>query len=207
MQALPDLYDVLEIVEAEETHISCSNERLACDESNLVFKALRLMGKNARVYIEKNIPIAAGLAGGSADAAAVIYAFCGASDEAFEIAKKLGADVPFCLLAIKKKGKCAAIAEGIGTELTETEPVKGKITVVTPDIAVSTPEVYKEYDRMPIDTKGGNDLEPAAIRLFPEIKETLSKLRQSGAAIVRQSGSGPSCFAIYTEEEKSKEKK
>ena len=200
MQSLPDLYDVLEIAEAPETEVTCSDKSLDCGESNLVCKALKLIGKNAKVYIEKHIPIAAGLAGGSADAAAVLYAFLGASKEAYEFAAKLGADVPFSLLAIQKQGRASAIATGIGTELKETEPVKGRIITKTPPISVSTPDVYKEYDRFPIDTHGGNDLEPAALRLFPQIEDTLNELRQTGAAIVRQSGSGPTCFAVYKEE-------
>ena len=199
MQSLPDLYDVVEVVESDKIEISCSDGSLPCDESNLVYKALRLIGKTAKVHIEKHIPIAAGLAGGSADAAAVLYAFLGATDEAFKYAARLGADVPFSLLAIKKQGRAAAIATGIGTELKEIEPVKGKIITRTPNISVSTPLVYAEYDRMPIDT-GGNDLEPAAIRLFPEIENTLNELRKTNAKLVRQSGSGPTCFAIYEED-------
>lgn len=199
MQSLPDLYDVLEIIESDKIEISCSEKTLPCDESNLVYKALKLIGKTAKVHIEKHIPIAAGLAGGSADAAAVLYAFLGASDEAFKYAEKLGSDVPFSLLAIKKQGRASAFATGTGTQLKEIPPVKGKIVTITPNISVSTPLVYAEYDRKPIDT-GGNDLEPAAIRLFPEIEDTLDKLRQTGAKIVRQSGSGPTCFAIYEED-------
>lgn len=199
MQALPDLYDVLEIVESDKIEITCSDKNLSCGEDNLVYKALKAMNKTAKVHIEKHIPIAAGLGGGSADAAATLFAFLGASDEAFSIAAKLGADVPFSLLAIKKQGRVAALATGIGTELKEIESVKGKIITKTPNISVSTPLVYAEYDRMPIDT-GGNDLEPAAIRLFPEIENTLNELRQTDAKLVRQSGSGPTCFAIYEEE-------
>ncbi len=204
MQALPDLYDVLEIVESDETKITCSDESLDCGPSNLVYKALDLMGKKARVHIEKHIPIAAGLAGGSADGAAAIYAFMGASDEAYALAAQLGADMPFSLMAIQHQGNVAAFATGTGTELREIEPIPGRIITRTPAISVPTPAVYKEYDRMPIDT-GANDLQPAAIRLFPEILNVIDEMekphKEYGKPImVRQSGSGPTVFAIYKEE-------
>ncbi len=221
MQALPDLYDVLEIVEAEETEISCSDETLSCGEDNLVVKALKLAGKKAKVHIEKKIPIAAGLAGGSADAAAILYAFLGASKESYDIASKIGADVPFSLMAIHMQGKCAAIASRTGTDLKPVEPFKGTIITKTPNIAVSTADVYKEYDKMQIKgeslfgnidfsnispqefaLKYDNDLQKATLKLFPQIQNTIDELSkvhpQYGKPIkVQQSGSGPTCFAIY----------
>ncbi|MDO5441563.1 MAG: 4-(cytidine 5'-diphospho)-2-C-methyl-D-erythritol kinase [Bacillota bacterium] len=208
MQALPDLYDVLEIVESGETEITCSDKSLACGESNLCAKALALIGKKAKIHIEKHIPIAAGLAGGSADGAAVIYAFEGASDLAYEHAAKLGSDVCFSLMAISKQGKAAAIATGRGEKLEAIDPIKNKIIVKTPAISVPTPAVYKEFDNNPISTDGGNDLQAPALRLFPEIQITLDELSrtpdESGnlPIKVQQSGSGPSCFAIYKEDAK-----
>ena len=247
MQALPDLYDVIEIVESDETEITCSDETLSCNDDNLAAKALKALNKKAKVHIEKHIPIAAGLAGGSADAAAVIYAFEGASPRGYEIAAKLGSDVPFSLMAIQNSGRCAVIATGTGTELKPCDPIPGKIVTVTPNIAVSTPAVYKMYDEMvergllsargtineesldsnppdsnpldsnPLDSNPldahtfaltfGNDLQAPAIKLCPQIQDTLDKLNQPhpvfGEAIkVQQSGSGPTCFAIYKEETK-----
>lgn len=208
MQALPDLYDVLEIVESDKTEITCSDKTLACDDSNLCAKALKLLGKNAKIHIEKHIPIAAGLAGGSADGAAVIYAFEGSSDKAYELASKLGSDVCFSLMAISKQGNAAAIATGRGEKLKSIEPIKNKIIVKTPAINVPTPAVYKEYDNNPISTDGGNDLQAPALRLFPEIQKTLDELSKTPdennelPIKVQQSGSGPSCFAIYKEDAK-----
>ena len=225
MQSLPELYDVLEIVESEETEITCSNENLSCGDDNLVAKALKAMGKNAKVHIEKRIPIAAGLAGGSADAAAVIYAFMGASDKAYSLAAALGSDIPFSLMAIQNQGRAAAIATGTGTELVAVKPIKGRIVTVTPEVQVSTPAVYKKYDEMraaredatddacasqnPHDfaLNYGNDLQAPAISLCPEIETVLSELKNPdpdfGEPIkVQQSGSGPTCFAIYKEETK-----
>ena len=223
MQALPDLYDVIEIVESDKTEITCSNESLSCGDDNLAAKALKLLGKNAKVHIEKHIPIAAGLAGGSADAAAVLYAFEGASEKAYNLASKLGADVPFSLMAIQFGGKCAAIARGTGTKLEPCVRIEGKIVTLTPNLAVSTPEVYGMYDQLtcastqPGDTDDltpqefalnyGNDLQAPAIKLCPQIQDTLNELKKPhpvyGAAIkVQQSGSGPTCFAIYKEETK-----
>ena len=242
MQSLPELYDILEIVESEKTEITCSNDNLSCGDDNLVAKALKAMDKNAKVHIEKRIPIAAGLAGGSADAAAVIYAFMGASDKAYSLAASIGSDIPFSLMAIQNQGRAAAIATGTGTELEAVTPIEGHIVTVTPDVAVSTPAVYKKYDEMAAarspetatmrTTQGseleassqkgsgpkhdssdqldphdfalsyGNDLQAPAISLCPEIQEVLDELKKPdpdfGTPIkVQQSGSGPSCFAIY----------
>lgn len=230
MQALPDLYDVIEIVESDKTEITCSDESLSCGDDNLAAKALALMNKNAKVHIEKHIPIAAGLAGGSADAAAVLYAFEGASEKAYSLASKLGADVPFSLMAIQFGGKCAAIARGTGTKLEPCVRIEGKIVTLTPNLAVSTPEVYGMYDQLTCNSTQleaataqlgdtddltpqefalsyGNDLQAPAIKLCPQIQDTLNELQKPhpvyGAAIkVQQSGSGPTCFAIYKEETK-----
>ena len=208
MQTLPDLYDVLEIVESDETKISCSDESLSCGSDNLAAKALKAMGKTARVHIEKHIPIAAGLAGGSADAAAVIYAFLGASDEAYKIAASLGSDIPFSLYGIQHQGRAAALATGRGTELSPKDPMPGIIITKTPAVSVPTPLVYKEYDKMKEEGYGfpeENHLQAPAIRLFPEIQQTLDELRKPHPvygmpAIVQQSGSGPTCFAMYRAE-------
>jgi len=205
MQSLPDLYDVLEIVESPATEISCSRSDLSCGEDNIVYKALKAMGKNAKVHIEKNIPMAAGLAGGSADAAATVYAFMGAGPEAYKTAAALGADVPFCLYAIHCRGRGAALCTGTGTEIEPKEPVKGKIITKTPEVSVPTPLVYKEYDKMKEEGYAfpeENELQAPAIRLFPEIAKTLEELKAPHPTYgkpkaVQQSGSGPTCFAIY----------
>lgn len=210
MQALPDLYDVLEIAESEKTEISCSDKSLSCGDDNLAAKALKAVGRTARVHIEKHIPIAAGLAGGSADAAAVIYAFLGASDEAYEIAAGLGSDVPFSLYSIQHQGRAAVLATGRGTEISPREPIPGIIVTKTPAVSVPTPLVYREYDKMKEEGYAfpeENHLQAPAIRLFPEIQETLDELRKPHPlygmpAAVQQSGSGPTCFALYKEDRK-----
>ena len=203
MQSLPDLYDVLEIVESDETEITCSDSSLSCGPDNLVYKALDAMGKKAKVHIEKHIPIAAGLAGGSADAAAVIYAFLGPSEKAEIVARGLGSDVPFSLLAIRKNGHAAAMARGTGQDLEEIEEVKGKIITFTPNIPVSTPSVYAKYDQMKeegiLPEGNANDLQAPAIAMHPEILDALDELiKKYGNG--QQSGSGPSCFAIVKED-------
>ncbi len=218
MQSLPGLYDILDVVESDETLISCSDRSLDCGRDNLVWKALDVMGHKARVHIEKRIPVAAGLGGGSADAAAIVFAFGGS----YADAAKIGSDVPFALMAIRHQGFCAAFASGTGTDLFPLQPFKGKIVTLTPDIRVSTPAVYAEFDRlnpvieaMPSEApltpsmrvsigKQGNDLEAAALSLFPEIRNTLTELgkphpKYGEPLAVRQSGSGPSCFAVYNE--------
>ena len=176
---------------------------------NIVAKALNSLphGKGWAVTLEKRLPVAAGLGGGSADAGAVFRMAeraHGLPDDWQARAEKLGADVPACVFSR------ACIGRGTGTEL---EPVPNDLAgtpvlLVNPRIPLATGPVFKGWDGidrgpMPsgnvrtIALGGRNDLEPSAVSLVPQIADVLAALRASGAWLARMSGSGATCFALY----------
>ena len=145
--------------------LSCSLPFLPTDERNLAYRAAELFYKETgttletcEIFIEKRIPIAAGLAGGSTDAAAVLRALnqlhdTGLSrDRLCEMGLKLGADVPYCLIG------GTMLAEGIGEKLTELSPMQPCYVVLCkPPFAVSTKEVYQEIDSVPLTQRPDTD--------------------------------------------------
>lgn len=150
-----DIADVLEIRELEEKKISliCNNKDLATDETNLIYKAIVLLQKETKrdfgveVRLEKNIPMEAGMAGGSADAAATLKAVNElfqldiSTDRLLELGACLGADIPFCIMG------GTALAEGIGEKLTKLKPVpKLKLLIAKPKAGLSTKSVYENLD-------------------------------------------------------------
>lgn len=159
------------------------------------------------VQLEKRLPVAAGLGGGSADAGAVfrmVERWGGLPDNWHDIAAKLGADVPACV----KSETC--IGTGTGTDL---QPLASDLTgtpvlLVNPRMPLATGPVFKAWDgvdRGPLPGgdarkimhEGRNDLEEPAIRLCPPIADVLTSLRRTDATLVRMSGSGATCFALY----------
>ena len=176
---------------------------------NIVAKALNSLphGPGWAVTLEKNLPVAAGLGGGSADAGAVfrmVERAHGLPEDWAQRAAKLGADVPACVRSE------ACIGRGTGTEL---EPAPNDLAgtpvlLVNPRIPLATGPVFKGWDGidrgpMPsgnlrtIALNGRNDLEPSAFALVPEIIDVLAALKSSGAWLSRMSGSGATCFALY----------
>ena len=160
---------------------------------NLVLRAARALGRTAAFTLAKNLPVAAGLGGGSADAAAALRLLGGGA----EVAARLGADVPACLLSRTARGT------GRGDEIApiEIEGLSGTpVLLVNPGIPLSTAAVFGAWDgidRGPLGDweQGRNDLEAPAITLVPAIAEVLEAL--SGARIARMSGSGATCFGLY----------
>lgn len=178
------------------------------------------------ITIDKNIPVAAGLAGGSSDAAAVIkglnllYGTGLTQREMCEIGLKCGADVPYCIVA----GTCRA--KGIGEKLTKLPSFAGVyIVLVVPDFFVSTAWAYKNYDLNSPDEKPcteelisyirGRDIKNTAERManvlesvtakkHPEIREIKHDIKKSGACGSVMSGSGPSVFGLFENEEKAR---
>ena len=131
------------------------------DDSNLVARALRMVGREAHVSIDKQIPHGGGLGGGSSDAAAILR---WARFDELEAAGKLGADIPFCLIGGRAK------VQGIGQIVTPLPFMEQAITLVIPPLSVSTPAVYRAWDALGGPTAhGDNDLEPAAILVVPEL--------------------------------------
>jgi 4-diphosphocytidyl-2-C-methyl-D-erythritol kinase len=188
MQSI-SLHDIVEIKP------SSSGFKVKCSidiPNNIAAKTAELMF--GEISIKKNIPLAAGLAGGSADAAAVIFGINSLYGlnlhfhRLMEIAAKVGSDVPFCLIG--GTARCT----GRGEKIEKVGPSSGDAFIlVVPDISVTTKLVYEEFDKgLPVFA--GNDLEGPAIRLFPGIKAEKEKLNGLTGKIWRMSGSGPSLF-------------
>ena len=176
---------------------------------NIVVKTLTNLPRTEgwAVTLEKNLPVAAGLGGGSADAGAVfrlVERAKGLPDDWSARAARLGADVPACV----RSETC--VGRGTGTKL---EPVASDLTgtpvlLVNPRIPLSTGPVFKGWDGIDrgalpdgdaraIAAAGRNDLEASAIALCPQIAEVLAALRATGPWLARMSGSGATCFALY----------
>lgn len=227
-----DLFDTITIRKASEAiTISTSVVNLPCDEDNICYKAAQLMMskhpeiKGVSIHIEKRIPIAAGLAGGSTDAAAVfigmntIYNLGYTKNELMEMSYPLGADIPFCIL-----GNCA-LAEGIGERLTPVKGLKDQwLIVVKPNFGVSTKEVYEAFDVNALsyhpDTDGmlaalededfyevcqrlSNVLEDVTLKRYPKVKLLKDNLKSYGPKGILMSGSGPTVFAFYKDYSRS----
>lgn len=220
---------------ADETILFSMNKELPDKipaEKNLVYKAAKLMKDTFKIdggfkiHLTKNIPAAAGLAGGSSDCAATLIGInelCGLGldiEKLCEIGVKLGADVPFCI----RKG--TMLAEGIGEILTPLTPLTGiPVLLIKPNISISTPYVYKhlklnELDYHP-DNKAvisyikdnnikkiaaslSNVLETVTIPENPIIAELKRYLTESGAMGSLMSGSGPTTFGIFENMENAK---
>ena len=227
-----DLYDLIEINEKDNDQITIksTSDEIPLDCNNLVYKAANLIkktfniNKGVEIHIKKNIPVAAGMAGGSSNAAAVLVGLnklwnLNLSNQQLEkIGLKLGADVPFCI------NGGAVLASGIGEELT---PIKGLtkdvcILVCKPDLFVSTKEVYECIDAKDIDKRPNNkflieclkneDTRQLAENMFnvlegvtmdkhpviQQIKDIMTNNRALGAMM---SGSGPTVFGLYENRE------
>lgn len=172
------------------------------------------------IHLEKNLPIASGIGGGSADAAATLRGLLDLWDVQIEpallasLALKLGADVPMCL-----NGR-ALVARGIGEEITPTPELPSfPIVLVNPLVAVSTPVIFRTLERKtnpPLVVPNGlrsaadwlaamadmrNDLQPPARLLQPVIADVSQALAATGACLVRMSGSGATCFGLFDSDE------
>ena len=185
------------------------SDQLTDPFGNIVVKALSALPRpdGLAVTLEKTLPVAAGLGGGSADAGAVfrlVHAAHGLPGDWRERAARLGADVPAC---VESK---TCIGRGTGTEL---EPVENDLTgtavlLVNPRVPLATGPVFAawggidlgplpEGSAADIARKGRNDLEAPAISQCPAIAEVIEELWRGPAELVRMSGSGASCFALY----------
>jgi 4-diphosphocytidyl-2-C-methyl-D-erythritol kinase len=186
---------------------------LAGEANNLVLRAARLLAARfgssagAALSLEKNLPVASGLGGGSADAAAALrllnrlWRLDAAEEDLLPLATELGADVPACLLSHTVRG------EGRGDRLgSEGAPdVAGMpVLLVNPGVGLATAEVFRGWDghdggALPLDWRAGrNDLEASARALASQVASVIQALQEAGGArVVRMSGSGATCFAVY----------
>lgn len=226
MQSL-EIYDIVTIEKTEESGIvvTTNREDLPVDRSNLAYKAADMlyaefgMKEGVKIHLEKHIPVAAGMAGGSSDGAAVLIGI----NEIFELGLsemelrdrgvKLGADVPYCIM------QGTVLAEGIGEELSRLAPMPAcHVLLAKPPVGVSTKMVYekldsyegyahpnvdavieglKEGDLTKITSNMGNVLEQVTVDMYPEITKIENLMKECGALNAMMSGSGPTVFGIY----------
>ena len=185
-----------------------------CPKDNLVMKAALALAASAGVAqgaaltLEKKLPVASGIGGGSADAAATLRLLTSLwqidPSHALALAPSLGSDVPACLLSLPMRG------EGAGDRLSpiDSRGLSGTpVLLVNPGAPLSTAEVFALWDgkdRGPLGDwrRGRNDLERPAIDLVPQIAPVLSWLSaRAGTTLARMSGSGATCFALFEDEE------
>lgn len=230
------LADTLTFEPANEFRLVCNNPRLPVDEHNLVtrtafyLKERYNVTKGAKISLQKNIPLAAGLAGGSSDAAATLHGLNLLWDlrlstaELIHIGKELGSDIPFCLLG------GTALAMGRGEQLTLLPKLpKLWLVLVKPDLDVSTKDIYahweswganqinkssqmvqaiKESRREGVLEHLSNHLECVTSKLYPQVMDIKQKLVANGALKAVMSGSGPTVYGVMkSESEASRLKK
>lgn len=220
------LYDTITVRALRgEIKVTSNTDKIPVDDSNIVYKAAQLLKtkynvkEGVLINIDKTIPVAAGLAGGSADAALTIKLLNKAWDlrlsksEILEAGKKLGSDVPFCIQG------GTALAEGLGEKLTSLRGIPDcLILLAKPAADISTKEVYEglsledikerpdikdmvrcinEGNLEGISQNMCNVLETVTIKKCPQIKELKEKLMEYGALGSMMSGSGPTVFGIF----------
>ena len=228
------LYDQIDIEKTQESGIFVRSNLsfLPTDERNIAYKAAKVMidqfglEQGVIIRIEKHIPVAAGMAGGSTDCAAVLYGM----NKLFglrlnqkklrELGVKLGADVPYCLM------RQTALSEGIGEILTPISPLQDcPILIAKPSVSVSTRHVYEHLkldeqtmhpdidgivtaladgDLYGVTDRMANVLETVTVPEHPVIDEIKKQMMASGAVNALMSGSGPTVFGIFDDEEKAK---
>ncbi len=225
------LYDWLQMrrIRQPEIRVSTNLYYLPCNENNLVYKAAKLLMEEFQIPggvaidLKKRIPVAAGMAGGSSDAAAALFGMNLlfrlrlSRQQLMKRGVKIGADVPYCIL------RGTALAEGIGEELTALPPApKCPVLVAKPPISVSTKWVYENL-RLGEDTahpdidgllaaieaqdaeqmaqRMGNVLETVTIPRYPVIQEIKDVMKQNGAMNAIMSGSGPTVFGLFGDKE------
>ncbi len=181
-----DLADELEFSDGDGLELLGGLAAGPLDDTNLVRRALRAVGRTAHVRLRKRIPPGAGLGGGSADAAAVLR-WAGGADAATAVS--LGADVPFCLVGGRAR------VTGIGEAVSPLTFEDRAFTLVMPPLQVSTPAVYGVWDELGGPTADGtNDLEPAALVVEPELARWRDRLGEATGQTPRLAGSGATWF-------------
>ncbi|HEX3794421.1 MAG TPA: 4-(cytidine 5'-diphospho)-2-C-methyl-D-erythritol kinase [Acidimicrobiales bacterium] len=163
------------------------SEALGPAEENLITRALRAVGRQATVHLEKHIPLGGGLGGGSTDAAAVLR-WAGCTD--LSLAAGLGADVPFCVLGGR------ALVEGIGERVTPLPFETQSFLLLLPPFGVNTPHVYAAWDALapPLRVGAGNDLMAAALVVEPRLARWRDALGELTGLEPKLAGSGSTWF-------------
>lgn len=226
-----NLYDEITLKKTTTAGINVITdvEFLPTNQDNLVYKAAKLLmdefqiQEGLEITLKKSIPVAAGMAGGSADAAAVLlgvnelFSLSLSKEQLMERGVKIGADVPYCVLG------GTALAEGIGEKLTPlSDAPECYVLIAKPDIEVSTKFVYEnlhanqlkvhpDIDGMieeiqqgsllGVADKMGNVLETVTVKAYPVIQEIKDTMKQNGAVNSMMSGSGPTVFGLFDTKE------
>ncbi|MBO6128798.1 MAG: 4-(cytidine 5'-diphospho)-2-C-methyl-D-erythritol kinase [Pseudobutyrivibrio sp.] len=230
-----NLFDKVSITKSDSGKVTMSTNLkfLPVNDDNLCIKAAKLLleefhvDKGVHIDLEKHIPVAAGMAGGSTDAAAVLFGINKlfnlklSRQDLMERGVKIGADVPYCIM------RGTALAEGIGEILSPLPPmVKCPVLIAKPGISVSTKQVYealdscfdkvvhpdidgiiediKEQDLQGICNKMGNVLEDVTIPLHPIIADIKANMMEHGAVGAMMSGSGPTVFGFFKDNKTAK---
>lgn len=207
--------DRLQAAEAPELSLAVEGpfaDALNHDHNNLVVRAARALAEEAGVpacaalRLTKNLPVASGVGGGSADAGATLRLLTRLwridPAHASDVAPRLGSDVPACLLSMTARGEGA----GDFLRLTDAGAAGRPVLLVNPLLPLSTASVFAGWDGIDRGAltdwqSGRNDLEPAARALVPEIDVVIAWLKErKGADWVRMSGSGATCFALFARE-------
>lgn len=225
-----DFGDTLSFTPAGDLSLALSGpfgEYLPADEDNLVLRAARALrdeagvsSSGAHITLEKNLPVASGIGGGSADAAAALRGLNRLWGRPLEyqdlerIAARLGADIPACLRSTSLQ------VSGIGDVMVDAEPHPAcSVVLVNPGVAIPTPSVFRSFDEDPVfrppaplstqRSRAGwikalmdrhNDLTGAAAGLAPVLSHVLDVLSADGSCLLaRMSGSGATCFGLYAE--------
>ena len=224
------IFDELTFTRRKEgIRITADSDEIPTNEHNLVYKAVRLMKETyniaggVEIHLKKRIPVAAGMAGGSSDAAAALrgvdrmYGLGLNQQELCRLGVQIGADVPYCIMG------GTVLAEGIGEKLTPLAAAPDcYILLVKPDVSVSTRDVYtnfrldkvkvhpdidgmiqavKEGSLSGITSRMENVLEQVTVSRYPVIRDIKDKMKEMGAMNSLMSGSGPTVFGIFCEEE------
>lgn len=237
MQSI-DLYDILDIIDRNDGKIilKSKSEEIPVDENNIVYKAVRLLKEKtgvkngAEIFIDKRIPVAAGMAGGSTNAAGTLVALneiwnLGLDEEKLkEIGFELGADVPFCISG------GAVLAENLGEKLTKIKGLPEDIFVLVckPELFVSTKEIYRKIDATEISKRPDNEylikclkeneisklaknmynvLEDVTSSMHPEIEDIENIIKENSALGTMMSGSGPTVFGLFNKKEDAEKAK
>lgn len=229
-----NLYDRIELVKKKNPGIEVKTNLyyLPTNQDNLVYKAANLLieefqiKEGIQIHLKKYIPVSAGMAGGSSDAAAVLFGMnrmfrLGLSlEELMKRGIKLGADVPYCIM------RGTALSEGIGEKLTPLPSVPScKVLIAKPAVSVSTRFVYENLKLQELnshpdidgiienikkkDIRGmaerlGNVLETVTIPAYPVIEDIKNVMKEQGALNALMSGSGPTVFGLFIEEKQAR---
>ncbi|MEB6228293.1 4-(cytidine 5'-diphospho)-2-C-methyl-D-erythritol kinase [Mammaliicoccus sciuri] len=215
-----------------EIIIDVEHNFVPSDHRNLAYKAAKLMQdrynieKGVKISLEKSIPISAGLAGGSSDAAATfrglneLWGINESLETLSELASEIGSDISFCIY-----GK-TALCQGRGEKITHlSKPPSAWVVIAKPDIGVSTPEIYGALDlenKEEVQTQAclkaienndyatmcqslGNSLEKVTMQLYPEVEKLKNTMSNTGVDAALMSGSGPTIYGFVQKERQAKQ--